>query len=331
MRELFSSTPQHCLKIGAQALAWAEGSTTWRGRRRFRCVISPTPAGAVKLSPIDPNLTDQSALEERLRVLVGPSKQMTIARRLMGSDLPRPITLLLPDLSIRSTVLHLEQMPARLEEQEALIRWRLGQDQRVPLSGAKIHWQVFPPARHGEGSYAVLVVVLQEEILHQYETLCESVGLIPRRVQLASLSLMELWVKAVGRRRISGDFLWLTVADGGLTCIVFHRGRPQFVRMKLLGIESPQTEHEEYAQVSQRILHEAGASLLACQELHPETRVEHVVLATDGGLSSLQAELEQELGISVERVDWEHVRSLGWTHDGGNTSWAALPVVAGML
>jgi len=330
MWDLFRDRPWCCLKIGPQALAWGESSATWRGRRRYRCLLSPTPAGTVKLSPIDLNVTDRSVLEERLRALIGGPKRVTRIGRVLGSEL-RPITLLLADLSIRATVLHLEQFPASSEEQEALIRWRLNQDQRVPLSGAKVVWQVFPPAREGERSYSVFVVVIQEEILQQYESLCEAVGLIPRRVRVASLQLIELWLKTAGRRVMKEDVLWVNVADGGLTCLVWHRGRPQFVRMKLLGEDGSPDGERGYEQMSRRIVQETAASLIACREMYPEVDVKRVVLATDGGFSGLEEWLGNELGKSIERVDWDHVRSLGWTPLGGTASWAALPVVAGMV
>src|SRR6478736_1975610 len=99
---LTSSHPRQCLKIGAQVLTWGEAVRTWRGRYRYRCVISPTPTGAVKLSPMDLNLTDIPTVESRLRSLAGPSRDTRFAGREWLSDAPRPIVLLLPDLSVRA-------------------------------------------------------------------------------------------------------------------------------------------------------------------------------------------------------------------------------------
>jgi hypothetical protein len=65
---LSTSRPQHCLKIGAQALVWGEAIRTWRGRYRYHCVLSPTPTGAIKLSPMDLNLTDMATVESRLQI-----------------------------------------------------------------------------------------------------------------------------------------------------------------------------------------------------------------------------------------------------------------------
>ncbi len=330
---LTASHPRQCLKIGAQALAWGEAVRTWRGRYRYRCVLSPTPAGAIKLSPMDLNLTDVAAVESRLRSLAGPDRDLQFAGRVWLSGIPRPIVLLLPDLSVRATVLQLEQLPAQVEELEALIRWRLGQEQLLPVTGAKIVWQVFPS--HGardERSHAVLVVAIQEAILKQYESLCESVGLLPQEVGVTSFRLFNLWLKAAGsRKRLGGDLLWVNVSDGGLTCFVLQEGRLVFVRTKLLSAEGLQGEGDLGGDLADNIVEECAASLHACREHHPGLNVTEIVLAGDRPFPTLEQALNKELGLSTERLDWKAVERLGWTHDGGSTSWATLPVVAGVM
>ena len=330
---LTTSRPRHCLKIGAQALAWGETVRTWRGRYRYRCALSPIPTGAIKLSPMDLNLTDMAGLESRLRSLAGPSQDIRFAGRAWLSDIPRPIVLLLSDLSVRATVLQLEHLPAQAEEQEALIRWRLGQEQLLPLAGAKIVWQGFPSQGAGdERSHAVLVVAIQEAILKQYEFLCESVGLLPQEVGVTSFRLFNLWLKAVGgRKRLSRDLLWVSVSDGGLTCFVMQEGRLVFVRTKLLSGESIQGEEDLDGDLVDNIVEECAVSLRACLEHHPGLNVTEIALASDSPFPTLEQALNKELGLSTKRLDWEAVEGLGWTHDGGSTSWATLPVVAGVM
>jgi len=330
---LTTSRPRQCLKIGAQTLAWGEAVRTWRGRYRYRCVLSPTPAGAIKLSPMDLNLTDMPAVESRLRSLAGPSRDLQSAGRVWRSDVSRPIVLLLPDLSVRATVLQLEQLPPQVEEQEALIRWRLGQEQLLPLAGAKIVWQGFPS--HGAGderSHAVLVVAIQEAILKQYESLCESVGLLPQEVGVTSFRLFNLWLKAAGgRKRLGHDLLWVSVSDGGLTCFVMQEGRLVFVRTKLLSGDGLEGEENSGGDLVDNIVEECAASLRACRAHHPSLNVTEIVLASDSPFPTLEPALNSALGLSTERLDWEAVKRLGWTHDGGSTSWATLSAVAGVI
>jgi hypothetical protein len=324
--------PSHCVKIGAGALAWAESSTTWRGRHRYRCVLSPIPQGMVKVSPIDGNLADPAALEECLRSVAGPPRRLRLLGRTWLTGLPRRVTLVLPDLAVRWTVLQLEQVPVRRAEQEALIRWRLGQEQRLPLAGAKLHWQMFPPRHSKQGLHTVLIVTVQESILAEYEAACEAAGLLPEEVTVGSFRLFDLWLKAAGGARcLNRDLAWVSIADGGLTCLIIHETRPVFVRTKLLAGDPPSGDEPASQESLARIVRETELSILACREHVPGLRLSQLVLMTESDLPGLEDQLGQELGVATDQLQWEHVETVGWAHGGGSTSLAALPVVAGLM
>ncbi|HEU4683875.1 MAG TPA: hypothetical protein VFS39_05170 [Nitrospira sp.] len=324
------SRPRYCVKFGSHALAWGERCLNWRGRRRYRCVVSPLPAGAAKLSPIEPNVVDPVVLEERLRTLAGPGPALRVGSHVLLPELPRSVTVLIPDLSARMTVLALDHVPSQRQELEALIRWKLGQEQQLPLAGMKLAWQVFPPA-HGEpGTSVIFVAAVQQGIVAQYESLCESVGLSPRAVTVTTAELFNLWLRAAGgRRRLARDLACLTVLDDALTCVIFHHGRPVFVRTKFLSADGQDTIGERANE--EKILREIAASFLACQERHPDVAVKEIVLMTEEGSRRLEDRLAHEWSATVDRLAWEHVRALGWTPSGGNTSSAVLPVVAAMV
>ena len=328
-----ASRPRHCLKIGAQALAWGEAIRTWRGRYHYRCTLSPAPPVAIKLSPMDLNLTDMPAVENCLRSLVAPGRDSGVAGHAWQSKAPCPIVLLLPDLSVRATVLQLEQFPVHAEEQEALIRWRLGQEQLLPLAGAKIVWQGFPS--HGardERSHVVLAVAIQEAILRQYESLCESVSLLPQEIGVTSFRLFNLWLKtAGGRKRLGRDLLWVSVSDGGLTCFVMQEGRLAFIRTKLLHTDDVQDDESLESGMADNIVEECAASLRACRDHFPNLNVTDMVFAGDCSFPTIEQALNREFSLSTERLDWKSVEQAGWTHDGGSTSLATLPVVAGVM
>jgi hypothetical protein len=228
------------------------------------------------------------------------------------SDLPRRITLLIPDASARTVVLQLDQLPKDREEREALIRWRLGQQQVLSLAGAKLAWQVFPAAPgHGGRAHTVLAVAIQESVLQQYESLCESVGLIPHEVGITSLRLFNLWRKAAGRfSRRKADFLWATVADRALTTMVFQQGRLLFYRCKLLGGDTATSGR--MTDPLDKVIEECGASLELCLQRHPDLAVTHAVLCGDGEMAALTTRAETSLGLSIERMDWGVIDALGW-------------------
>ena len=123
-------------------------------------------------TPIESNVVDRGALEDRLRSLPDIQAALLFGHTVL-SGLPRRVTLVLPDIAVRSTVLQLEQVPARREEQEALVRWRLGQEQHLPLTGTKLHRQIFPSQHPKAAVHMVLVIAIQESILAEYEGACE--------------------------------------------------------------------------------------------------------------------------------------------------------------
>jgi hypothetical protein len=175
-------------------------------------------------------------------------------------------------------------------------------------------------------------VAIQEAILKQYESLCESLGLLPQEVGVTSFRLFNLWLKAAGgRKRLGRDLLWVSVSDGGLTCFVMQEGRLVFARTKLLSAEGLQGEEDLGGDLVDNIVEECAVSLRACREHHPGLNVTEIVLAGDSPFPMLEQALNSELGLSTERLDWEAVERLGWTHDGGSISWAALSVVAGVM
>ena len=329
---LTSHRPAHCLKISSRMLAWGEGSKTWRGRHRYRCALSPMPSGVVKLSPIESNVVDRGALEERLRALAGHPRRLRLFGHTILSGLPRPVTLVLPDIAVRSTVLQLEQVPARREEQEALIRWRLGQEQRLPLTGTKLHWQVFPSRHPKAVVHMVLVIAIQESILAEYEAACEAAGLLPQEVTVASFRLFDLWLKAAGGSRcLNRDLAWVTVLDGGLTCLILHEGRPVFVRTKSLAADPLSVEDMGVQETIARIVRETELSILACREHVPDLHLARLVLMTESELPGLEDQLSHALSVSTDQLHLDHVESVGWSHDGGSTSQAVLPIVAGLM
>ncbi len=322
--------PQCCLKFGADSVAWAETERNWRGRRRHRCVMSPLPDGVVKPSPVDHNLSELSALEGRIRTLTGVSPEVRTTRQALQSDFPRPIVLLLPDAAVRSVVLHLDQLPAKREERDALIRWRLGQEQLFPLSGAKVVSQAFRGTSGSESrSHTVLAVAIQESVLNQYESLCVSAGLIPYEVGITSLRLFDLWRKASGDSKWQQrDFLWGNLSDGALTTMVFQQGQLLFYRCKLLGGDAAAVSAK--TGILGKIVEECGASLDACQERHPSAVIKEAVLSADGDLAALQAHIDGGLDLSVEQLGWGSVEALGWVAKGSHRSMTSLAAMAGV-
>ena len=330
MWEWASSRPQRCLKFGTDSIGWAEIERNWCGQRRHKCIMSPLSDGMIKPSPFEENLSDPSALADRIRTLTGSDLVQQGVRGALLSDLPRRIGVLLPDTAVRATVLHLEQLPARREERDALIRWRLGQEQLFPLSGAKVLFQVFHDRSEGKyPAHTVLTVAVQESVLKQYESLCESIGLIPQEVGITSLRLFDFWRKASsGSHWRNRKCLWVNVSDRALTTMICQQGRLLFYRCKLLG---DGTAEVLVKNDMLKILEECCASLEICQQQHPSAIVTEVVICADGDISAFQQLIEAELRLSVEQLGWESVETLGRMAKGSHRGMTSLAAMAGVL
>jgi Tfp pilus assembly PilM family ATPase len=331
MWEWASSRPQRCLKFGADSIAWAETERNWRGQRQHTCVMSPLSEGMIKPSPTDENVLDPSALANRIRALTNPDSVHQAVGGAMLSDLPHRIAVLLPDTAVRTTVLHLEQLPIRYEEREALIRWRLGQEQLFPLSGAKVLSQVFHDRSRGKGpAHTVLAVAVQESVLKQYEALCESVGLIPQEVGVTSLRIFDLWRRvSSGSHWRSRNCLWVNVSDRALTTMIFQQGRLLSYRCKRLGAEA--TEELRKTDMLNKTLEECCVSLEICQQQHPSVVVKEAVICVDGDIAAFQKLIEAELHMSVEQLGWESIEALGRVATGSDRGMTSLAAMAGVL
>ena len=328
MWEWTSSRPHRCLKFGADSIAWAETERNWRGQRRHTCVMSSLPDGMIKPSPTEENVTDPSAMTSCIRALTGQALMHADRGAALSAPLRR-IAVLLPDTAVRTTILHLEKLPVRREERDALIRWRLGQEQLFPLSDAKVLSKVFHDRSRSKGP-VVLTVAVQESVLKQYESLCESVGLIPQAVGSTSLQIFDLWRKASsGSHWRTRECLWVNVSDRALTTIICQQGRLLSYRCKLLDAEAadPLTKTD----MLHKLLAECCASLEICQQQHPSAVVNEAVICADGDLSRFRKLIEAELGLSVEQLGWESIEAFGRVATETHRGMTSLAAMAGVL
>lgn len=302
--------PPCCLKFGVESVAWAESRWNWHGGRRYRCVSAPIPSGSVKPSPADSNLSGLPELKARLQALAGPPQDVRILGQTVLANRPRPVTLLLPDAAVRAVVLHLEHLPARAKEREALIRWRLGQEQLFPLAGATVVSQVLSPAgARQDHAPPVLAIAVQQSVLSQYESVCEAVGLIPQAVGLTSLHLFNLWVRmSAGQKWQEADLLWVTLTDRALTTMIFQRGRLMLYRCKWLAGEADEAGHGSERAI-QKIVEECAASAEVCQQRHPGVALKGAVICVEDHLMALPEKLGQDLGLSVKSWGWREMQS----------------------
>ncbi len=321
--------PRSCLKLGPQAAVWAEVQGLW-GRRTHRSAVRPLPMGLIKPSPVDPNISDMAALKDHLEALIRPQSSQPAWRRLPLPDLPRPTCLLLPDLCVRAAIIRLETLPARSEEQLALIRWRAAQEQLLPAAGIRVAFQVLTGGQV-DGPTTVLAIAIRDAVLRQFESACEGVGLNPLEVDTVTLRLFNGWGLATGwfGRYEPADLLWVSVLDSGLTVLILHQGAPVYFRTKRL----PQPAKSEFAPADweQRIVEDVLASLASCADASPKAVPSRFILASDATDLHLLETLREKLALEGEELDWHLAEGVGWRAGNGHGGFAAVPAVAGVM
>ena len=321
--------PDHALKLGLRSAAWVKAGRGWSGRLHPQCHVTALPDGAIRPSPMEPNIPDLSALSSHLAPLVRSREQERRFGWKGPSKIPRPVALVLPDLCVRAALIRMDSLPDRFAEQESLIRWRLEQDRLFPMAGTRLAFQVFKSSdQKAGGALTVLAVVIREQILAQYETLCGELGLHPVDVGIAGLRLWNLWVKGGEGRRVSpsDDVILVSLLDGGLTIAIFQRGIPVFFRIK----GQPVPKGIDTGPSTEAILQELASSFLYYQDMKNELAPKRLLLFAEEPFHSLRQDIAEMFEVSVSEVGWEAAQGLGWGRRSEEPPVALMAAVAGL-
>src|SRR5438093_274995 len=183
-----------------------------------------------------------------------------------------PITLVLPDLCVRTVLLHVDTLPARSSERDALIRWRLEKEASFPVASASVASQVVAP-------HSVLVVMIGQSVLRQYETLCDDLGLVPVSVTATSFLLYNVARASFPSEEPTG---WVSVLDEGCTSMVHEAGCPACVRTKT---QSPQLQDD------------LVTSLAFYEETHPGTALRRLYVLSEEREGEALTAISKELDL----------------------------------
>ena len=325
--------PGYSLKLGPQGAAWVEARRGWTGRVNPHYHMVEFPTGAVKPSPMEPNILDLAVVEARLKELLPPPSSQAMLRRIGIPELLRPIAMVVPDLATRMALLTVESLPDKREEQEALVRWRLEQERLFPMAGTKVAFQAFGAAAKGaKGPRTILAVVMRDPIWAQYDQLCERLGLSLVELEVSSFCLWNLWQRAEGVHGKSPandhGLVWLSLLDGGLSMAVFQSGVPVFLRNKPIPLSKPTDQAPRIT--AGYVLGELTSSLLYCQELHPRLTPKRLILVGEGLPPSLGREIQQSCQLEVTDLGWGQAESMGWHQAFDHAPIELLEAVAGL-
>jgi len=211
------------IDISARALTLVEVSREWRkagrGWRLRQCTRQEVSEGVLNPSATEPNIANLTIMTSHLRGLLKDH---------MGSC----VAVSLPDQCARLALFDFETLPHKATEVEALLRFRFQKDLGIPLGDARITYRVFRPKSDANRTVRVLVAAVRQEIVGQYEQLCEQVGVVPVAVGLSSFLLFDACTAAMTTS--ARDALFLHVGEQSLAFLAFQQGCPIFLRVKSL-------------------------------------------------------------------------------------------------
>lgn len=195
--------PDYVIEISESGLAYA------RPAAGAVPAFQPLEPGVLAVSPLVDNVLKPDALADAIRVITGPGS---------GRKRGRAV-LILPDYSARVAVLSFDQFPTDVEEQRALVRFRMKKSVPFDVETAALSHYVQSPGKRGA---EVVVVVAALEIVARYEAALRSAGLHPGLVTTSGIAMAELasqnGISILAR--LSGRQISVLVTNGGALKLV---------------------------------------------------------------------------------------------------------------
>jgi type IV pilus assembly protein PilM len=175
----------------------------------------PLPDGVLVPSLTGPNIMDPRAVVEALGRALDRA----------GLSSARRAALVVPDSVARVSLLSLDQVPAKAQELDQVVRWQVRKSTPFPLEEAQItHF----PASKVPGSLSVAAVVARRDVISRYEAVLAALGIHAGVVDLSSLSVMN--AAMAGGVSVTGDWLLVHIAAEATTLAILRGNSLLFYR-----------------------------------------------------------------------------------------------------
>lgn len=213
--------PSHIFEVSEAGIAYARPSGA-----EFETGFVPFEPGTLAVSPIEDNVRRADLVAAQI-ALIAPVQD---ARK------RRPASLILPDYAARVTVLEFDTLPAKPEEQLALIRFRLKKTLPFDIDSAAVSYFVQPAASTDAPHRAEVVAVsVAFEIVARYEALFRAAAFHPGEITTSALASLHMF-RGDGPTviaKIGGRVLTVMALVGGnlklFRCVEMEEGTEQDV------------------------------------------------------------------------------------------------------
>jgi Tfp pilus assembly PilM family ATPase len=235
-------------------------------------------AGAVVPSLTSPNVADRAAVVSALSAACDRLGQR-----------PRRAALIIPDLAARVSLVRFDQVPARRDDLDQLVRWQVRKSSPFAADDACVTYS--PGARSGAGAEFV-VVSARRETIREYETICDEAGIYAGLVDISTLCVVNLFLSTGSTP--AEDWLVVHMRPDYTSIAIMRGGDLIFFRNRAEG------EAEGLADV----VHQ---TVMYYQDRLEGRGFAHVYIGgvgrTAGVVDAARRELEARVGKSVEAID----------------------------
>ena len=240
--------------------------------------VEPMPSGALVPSLTATNMPDRDVLIRALRAACD-----SVGVR------PRRVALVVPDLVGKVSLLRFDRIPPRRDDLDQLIRWQMKKSTPFPIEDACVTYS--QSTRSADGNEFV-VVAARREIIREYESVCEEVGIEAGLVDLATFGVVNLFLSAGPVQ--NGDWLVVHMRPEYTSIVILRHDDVIFFRNRAEGDEEAlQDVVHQTAMYYQDRLNGRGFSRILLGGLG----------RTTGAVDLARRNLEEHMGARVESID----------------------------
>jgi type IV pilus assembly protein PilM len=276
---LASPPPDAAIEIAADRVAAVAVAVRGDGPVVTAYASEALRPGAVTPSLTGANVQDRQAVIAAIRRVL--EKLGVRARR---------VALVIPDTAVKVSLLRFENVPARRDDFEHLVRWQLRKAAPFPVESAAV--TTSPALALAEGGREFLVELARQECVREYESVCEDAGLYAGLVDTATVSLLGL----IGRAGAGGDWLLVHVRPDYTSIAIVRDGAVIFYRNR----------SEDGQETVSDLVHQTS---MYYQDRLSGGKFERAYLAGAGraaGSDEDRQAIEERLGIGIEPIETAH-------------------------
>ncbi len=178
-----STAPPVAVEIAAGRVSAA--ALEWRGGQPVVALhaIEPMPEGALVPSLTTTNTHDRSAV-------------MTALNRVLDKmGRPRRISLAIPDVVAKVSLVRFEKVPPRQVDLEQLVRWQVRKSAPFPIEEAQV---AYVPGIRADDGQEFIVSLARRENINEYEQLCAEAGAHAGLVDLSTFNVINAVLASSG-------------------------------------------------------------------------------------------------------------------------------------